>query len=59
MTRRPNLYVRFQLWWNRRMCRHHWHPADVMIAWVCCWCSWEVDGSPRDLTDDCMYEQLP
>lgn len=41
------------------MCRHHWHPSDAMIRWLCCWCGKDVDGTPLDLTDDCMYEQLP
>lgn len=53
MTRRPGLYLRFQIWWNRLTCDHHWHAADAMIAVVCCWCGKETDGWPVDGTDAC------
>jgi hypothetical protein len=29
---------------------HWWHPADAMIAWFCCQCGKDVDGTPRDGT---------
>jgi len=31
---------------NRRRCPHHWHAADAMIAWKCCLCGYERDGTP-------------
>lgn len=37
-------------------CRHHWHPADAMIAWSCCWCETERDGMPINDTSNCAEE---
>jgi hypothetical protein len=52
---RPILDVGWWARWKiRRRCRrnggHWWHPADPMIAWFCCRCGKERDGSPQDGT---------
>lgn len=45
-------------WWRQVCCRHHWHPADPMIAWQCCHCGMERDGMPQDLTYLCAGDPL-
>ena len=40
-------------WMARPRCLHHWHPADPMTAWLCCWCGKNVDGSPKDRSVVC------
>lgn len=50
-------------WWQQfrreRNCRikggHWWHSADAMIAWFCCYCGRETDGSPRDGTGGGLF----
>lgn len=50
------LFLRFQTWWNRLGCLHHWHSADAMILWRCCYCHKDADGHPVDRTEICLYE---
>jgi hypothetical protein len=44
----------WQQWRRERACKknggHWWHPADAMIAWFCCRCGKDRDGSPQDGT---------
>lgn len=39
-------------WRRQRACHkvggHWWHPADTMIAWFCCQCGADRDGTPQD-----------
>lgn len=31
---------------NYQRCPHHWHAVDPMLAWQCCLCDHERDGTP-------------
>lgn len=47
------LKARFSIWRGQLRCAHHWHPADAMIAWECCWCGKEADGMPKNQSGAC------
>jgi len=53
---------RFVAWLAQRvvqwLCGHHWHPADAMIRWRCCWCDADKDGWPRDGIALCAWRTL-
>lgn len=36
-------------------CLHHWHAADAMIRWSCCWCGTDTDGWPKNRTTICNH----
>lgn len=48
----PNQGTWLEQFRRERECRklggHFWHPADPMIAWSCCFCGRDTDGTPED-----------